>query len=849
LVCWGSFSCDAVLNSLVTKMRFSGAMLVAILILCAYTLASSAALQRMDLMIYDYFLNWQKHQASEEVVIVAIDDASLKTIGRWPWSRRKHAEILDRLTDMQARVVGFDVLFSEHQTDDPLADEIFAKSIRRNGKTVLAIAPSNPFRNEPIAEVLPIPVLAASAAGLGHVDIEIDTDGLSRSFYLHAGIGDTHWPTFTLAMLQAVGEAGLRQQLPDTHVETESARGWIRRDRFLVAFDPRQDALQTLSIQEVLDDDEIAAKVAGKFVLVGSTATGLGDVISTPVSLDHQRMPGVELNAHILSGLLRGGLATEMPAGQYRALTLTLTGVAAVWMVSMSFPAAIVLFLLNVTGILALAAVMLFGWQSWFPPSAAIAPLIIGFPLWGAWSLLQEKRINRSLTVRMQHQALHHLATDLPNQYVLEERLRLLEDQGSDDSEIAALIIVHIKWSGSAGGIVGRSAGDELLSAIGQRLRDAVRSEDLVAHLSGDDFGILVTHLSDSERALRIAQNLLDVLREPIEIADSPISLAPRMGLSLWPTDSPDTSALLRDAYIAMFRARIEQSTETCVYSDDIALELHARSRLEQALLSAMERNEFEVYYQPQVITASRRIVGVEALLRWHNPELGLVYPGAFIPVAEHKGLIHAIGSWVLRVACKQVQQWNKQGLGPLRLAVNLSPLQFADDELVSGVRTALELSGLDPRSLELEITESTLMQNLEQATSAMRALKEQGVTLAIDDFGTGYSSLSNLQNFPLDRIKIDQSFTREIHDNQDVREITMTIITMAKRLNLGIIAEGVETASQASFLGEKGCDELQGFYFSHPLPASDIATLLSASTPTDGESTKRSVSRAKNTA
>ena len=815
------------LNSLVSRMRLSGAFLVIVLIAFAYALSSTGAVRRIDLMLYDYFLNWQKHQASDEIVIVAIDDASLNKLGRWPWSRRLHGKLLDRLTEMNAKVVGFDVLFSEHQRDDPLADQLFAEAIQRNGNTVLAVAPSNPFRDAPITEVLPIPVLVESAAGLGHVDIEIDSDGLCRSFFLHAGICDAHWPAFTLAMLKAAGESGSLQQFRTDSANEEPAHGWLRRDRFLIPFDPSPDALQTVSVHEVLSNDAVGSRIAGKYVLVGSTATGLGDVISTPVSLDHQRMPGVELNAQVLSGLLRGGLATQMPAGQYQALTLAITGIAAVWMVSTSFPAAIVLFLVTVAGILALAATILFVSQLWFPPAAAIAPLIIGFPIWGAWSLLLEKRINRSLTVRMQHQALHHLATDLPNQYVLEDRLRALSDAGGIDPEIAALIIVHIKWSGSASGIVGRSAGDKLLGAIGQRLRNAVRSDDLVVHLSGDDFGILITHLGDSEQALRIAQNLLYVLREPLDIGDSPIALAPRMGMSIWPKDSPDTTALLRDAYIAMFRARIEQSNKTCVYSDEIAEEMHARSRLEQALLSAMERGEFEVYYQPQVVTGSGRIIGVEALLRWHNPELGLVYPGTLIPVAEHNGLIHEIGGWVLRTACEQVQQWNERGLGPLRLAVNLSPLQFADDNLETEVRNALELSGLDPHSLELEITESVLMHNLEQATAAMRALKEQGVKLAIDDFGTGYSSLSNLQHYPLDRIKIDQSFTREIHNNKDVREITATIITMAKRLKLETIAEGVETESQAMFLGEKGCDELQGYYFSHPLPASDLLALL----------------------
>ncbi|MGB5494589.1 MAG: EAL domain-containing protein, partial [Sedimenticolaceae bacterium] len=592
---------------------------------------------------------------------------------------------------------------------------------------------------------------------------------------------------------------------------------------------PRPGAVKTLSYQRVMKDDGLAGQIAGKYVLVGSTATGLGDFIATPVSFDHQRMPGVQLNANILSGLSSGQLARKIEQWPYQALTVCIASIAAVLMVSTSFPVGLLLIPAAVAGILALSAALLYGWQLWFPPAAAIAPIVIGFPLWGGWSLLQERKINRSLTVRMQHQALHHAITDLPNQYVLEARLRRLTPGQIEGAGIAVLMIAHIKWYGSTEAIVGRSAGDQLLRAIAERLSNAVRGDDLVAHLSSDDFGILVEELADADSAVRISQNLLNLLQEPIDVGGAQISLSPRMGLSLWPKDSPDGSALLRDAYIAMFRARIEASNTTCVYSDEIAQEVHARSRLEQALITAMERGEFEVYYQPQVVSADGRIIGVEALLRWHNPELGLVYPGTFIPVAEHNGLIQAIGGWVLRTACHQVQQWKLQGLGALRLAVNLSPLQFADVNIVSEVSRALTKSGLDARSLELEITETALMQDLEQATTLMRQLKERGVKLAIDDFGTGYSSLSNLRHFPLDRIKIDQSFVREIHSNREVREITQTIITMAKRLRLDVIAEGVETASQASFLGQNGCDELQGFFFGHPLPALEMTALLQA--------------------
>lgn len=288
----------------------------------------------------------------------------------------------------------------------------------------------------------------------------------------------------------------------------------------------------------------------------------------------------------------------------------------------------------------------------------------------------------------------------------------------------------------------------------------------------------------------------------------------------------------MRDAYVAMFRARVEGADRPCVYTEDIAREAEAHSQLEQALLSALDRGEFEVYYQPQVNANEGRCVGVEALLRWHNPILGLVYPGTFIPVAEHNGLIRQIGDWVLNTACRQVQAWNAAGLGPLRLAVNLSPLQISDSKLVLSVGRALETSGLAPGALELEVTEGAVMQNLEKACETMESLKKLGVMLAIDDFGTGYSSLSYLQHFPFDRIKIDRSFTSGIQGQADVREITRTIIAMAKRLRRAVIAEGVENQAQSDFLRRHGCDELQGFLFGHPLPAGEVVAFLGEHRP-----------------
>lgn len=807
--------------------KFSQIILAVALVVCANLLIDSAAIKRLDYLFYDYFLNLLDNRISDELVVVAIDDKSLQELGRWPWSRRFHAEILNRLTSMNARAIGFDVLFSEAEQNDPRADQLFAEAIDANGVTVLAVAPSNPLAGVSISEVLPLPVLASSAAGLGHVDFEIDSDGLCRRFFLYAGLDDARWPTFSLALLNVAGGFTSPPGMVNEQLPFKSKSSWLRAGEFLIPYDPRTDTVNTISVHQLLNDDDIAAKVEGRYVLIGSTATGLGDVISTPVSQNHQRMPGVRLNAHVLSGLLNGSLLRVMDSGFHLLLTLIITGMVALVLASARFPLSVVLFLIAIVGVPALSGLTLSVSQVWFAPAASIVPLLIGFPLWGAWLHLHEKKVNQSLNTKMHDQATHHAITGLPNQYALDECLRGLSSSDSDESKISALMIVHVKWLGSAGGVIDRTVGNQLLQSIAQQLRDVVRSDDLVTHLGGDDFGVLVNGLSDQESAYMVAKNLLAVLQQPMAFEESSVFLAPSIGVSIWPGESKDGESLLRDANMAVFRARMQHSDSICLFSEQIAKEVKEGSQLEQALTYAIERGEFEVYYQPQVVTDNGRIFGVEALIRWHNPELGLVYPSAFIPVAEHTGLIRSIGLWVLRTACEQVQQWNQQGFGPLSLAVNLSPVQFSDKNLVSEVRRSLEDSGLDPRFLELEVTESTIMQNLDEARAAMRLLKEQGVKLAIDDFGTGYSSLSNLQHFPFDRIKIDQSFTREFQDNESVKEITMTIIEMAKRLKLEVIAEGVETEAQADNLRQYGCDALQGFYFSHPLPASEITSIF----------------------
>ncbi len=613
---------------------------------------------------------------------------------------------------------------------------------------------------------------------------------------------------------------------------TRASDGWIRHGPHYIPYARGTDPITTLSAARFLSDPDLARELKGRYVLIGSTATGLGDFVSTPVSYDHERMPGVELNAHILSGLLAGRIAADIAPGWQTVLTVALSGAGAALIVMASFPLAAMLLAIAVVLVFGLSVALLFGWQQWFAPATALIPVILSFPIWGVWSLIREKRINRVLSANVQYQAMHHQATGLPNQYVLEERLRQLGDRGSD-GRMATLLIVHVSRTDSIGGMAGDAGNNDAQRAISARLVTAVQGDDLVAHLSGGDFAVFRDPVETPESATQFATHIMDRLRAPLEVNTATLYLVPRMGMSLWPADTESGPGLLSTAYTAMFRARIERARSPRRYSEDVAREVEAHAQLERSLVSALENGEFEVYYQPLVRSDDGRCIGVEALLRWHNPELGLVYPATFIPVAEHNGLIREIGGWVLRTACRQVKAWTDQGFGPIRLAVNLSPLQFNDGNLIEEVKTALEQSGLAPDSLELEITESALMQNTEEAIRLMLALKDIGVHLAIDDFGTGYSSLSHLRHFPFDRIKIDRTFTQDVPGQADVNEIALTIIDMARRMNRSIVVEGIEQPEQAQFFQSNGCEEMQGYLFGHPVPADELVDLLRRNIPT----------------
>lgn len=810
----------------ISKSKVVAITLIGVLTIIGALPATSHFLQRLNYMVYDLILPLQASSFSEDIIVVAIDDNSLEELGRWPWNRSRHAELISHLTQMQAKAIGLDIIFSEHQTDDPDADRNLASAIEHSRRTVLAVAPSKQYGDQLITELLPIPTLANAASSLGHVDVELDVDGLCRSTFLYAGLGNANWPGFSLAMLQQ-GAKQPKGLMIDSRIGTASSDGWVREHKILIPF-TREHQPRQVSYSDVLAGRVAADNFRGKYVLVGATASGLGDAISTPGAFSHERMPGIVLNAQILNSLLQGNTIREI-SGLSQALLsaviilLSLIGVVTIRTTRNSLLVAISCaftpFLLSV--------VLLTQLQLWFAPVAAMLAIIMSWPLWTLWRMQQAERLQIKLQQQLERQANFHSATELPNVNLLEKRLEQLAQQ--TNPKITGLMVLHINWPGSASVVIDRPISDPILQGISKRLQSSCKDTDFIAHLSGDDFAVLSSGHKNSDSVQQAAVDLLHQLQKPLLHEKEQLLLAPQIGLSIWPSDTPDVHALLRNAYTAMFKSRIDETEHLCIYSSGIADELQSRSQLEQALVYALERNELELYYQPQVEARNENIVGVETLVRWYNPALGWVSPESFIPVAEHIGLIDRIGEWIIETACLQLHLWNQLGMKDLRLAINVSPLQFMVPGLKNKLVHFVEKYELNPACIELEITESSLMRDIDTAIDVMKQVKQYGMELAIDDFGTGYSSLSNLRHFPLDRLKIDRSFTMELGTNNDSTEITLTILAMARNLGLKIIAEGVETREQAEFLRRNGCQEFQGYLYYRPVSADMVTEMLLA--------------------
>jgi len=430
----------------------------------------------------------------------------------------------------------------------------------------------------------------------------------------------------------------------------------------------------------------------------------------------------------------------------------------------------------------------------------------------------------RQAEERIRHLANYDELTGLYNRSMFSHRLGHALAQARRTDKPLAILFLDLDRFKNINDTLGHAAGDSVLREVAKRLGECLRESDTVGRLGGDEFVVLLEAMLQPMHSAAVAQKLLAAVARPFTFEGQEFHLTASIGISTYPADSKETESLLRNADIAMYRAKEQGKNNYQFYSAQMNVHTLERLALESSLRHALERNEFVLYYQPKIDIGSRRITGMEALLRWQHPSKGLVPPMQFIPLAEETGLIVAIGEWVLRTACTQNKSWRAQGLPPLRVAVNLSARQFSHENLLQDVEKVLNETGLDPAALELEITESMVMRSPERTTILLNKLKTTGISISIDDFGTGYSSLSYLKRFPIDSVKIDRSFIKELPQDGEDAAITQAIIAMAHGLGLKVIAEGVETGEQVGFLRAHGCDEVQGYYFSKPVPAQEFA-------------------------
>lgn len=455
-----------------------------------------------------------------------------------------------------------------------------------------------------------------------------------------------------------------------------------------------------------------------------------------------------------------------------------------------------------------------------------VAPIVENEKLCGAVISFKDISERKSHEQELAHQATHDALTGLANRTILSDRLDLLIERAKRKNGVVALLLLDLDRFKEINESLGHGAGDQLLRDVADRLAGNMRGSDTVGRMGGDEF-IILTEVDEPDDAIPIAQKILGIMSQPFELQNQEVYVGVSIGVSLYPKDGISAEDLLKHGDAAMYLAKKQGRNTFSFYDGSMNASSSERLSMQSSLRRAVENGELLLHYQPQVNLQSGEIVGAEALVRWNHPEMGMVPPGRFIPMAEDTGLIFPIGQWVLHAACAQSSAWQKEGLPDMAIAVNLSAHQFRQLNLVKMTTGVLLETGLDGRFLELELTESAVMQDVDRVIRTLKELKATGVELSIDDFGTGYSSLSYLKQFAIDRLKIDHSFVRDITRDPNDAAITLAVITMAHSLGLNVIAEGVETTGQLDFLRSHGCDEMQGYYFSRPVPANEFECLL----------------------
>ena len=429
----------------------------------------------------------------------------------------------------------------------------------------------------------------------------------------------------------------------------------------------------------------------------------------------------------------------------------------------------------------------------------------------------------------LKHQAHHDMLTGLPNRILFNDRLKQTIKKAKRDKEDVALLFIDLDRFKHINDSLGHLIGDKVLQVISDRLKNIIRDEDTVARLGGDEFTVILQGLKKETDASLLAQKIIRSMARPMSVDNHTLYITSSIGISIYPEDAKEVNNLIKYADTAMYKAKEEGRNNFQYYSSDMTDLAFERVVMETSLRVALENNQFVVYFQPQVDAKNNKIIGMEALVRWQHPTMGLLFPDKFIPLAEDTGLIIQLDRWVMKQAMKQIVKWNKQGINTGVLALNLAMRQLQEEDFIHVFRKMISVTGCKPEWLELEVTEGEIMKNPENAIEVLSSISDMGVELAIDDFGTGYSSLSYLKRLPVSKLKIDQSFTRGLPDDKDDAAIVKTIISLAKNLSLKLIAEGVETEEQKEFMLENGCSEIQGYLYSKPMSSEETKKFIAS--------------------
>ncbi|HMK48854.1 MAG TPA: EAL domain-containing protein [Thermodesulfovibrionales bacterium] len=448
---------------------------------------------------------------------------------------------------------------------------------------------------------------------------------------------------------------------------------------------------------------------------------------------------------------------------------------------------------------------------------------------------------HKSTERRIEYLSYHDTLTNLPNRYLLKDRLERAIANAARKNRLLAVVLLDLDNFKNVNDTIGHSAGDRLLQGFADRLSKCVRQTDsvsrapadeedsFIARLGGDEFTILLSEIENIQDPAKVSNRILEMLSEPFTLGPHEVFVSVSIGIAVYPFDGKDIDSLIKNADVAMYQAKNRGRNNYQYYSESLNVFSLERLMIENKLRKALYHNEFMLFYQPQIDISTGELIGVEALIRWLQPDLILIKPGEFIPIAEESGIIVPIGEWVLRTACSQNVSWQKAGLTPMRMTVNVSSIQFAQENFVEMVFGILRETGLKPGYLQLELTEGTIMKHSEEAVKKLRSLKEMGIRISLDDFGTGYSSLNYLKRFPLTTLKIDKSFIKDIATNSDDQSITKTIIDIANNFHLVVIAEGVETKEQLSLLQTYGCNGIQGHLICPPVNPISLAQFAKA--------------------